>query len=50
VVLGGGLEAIGKNILIPIWKSPMANETCFLIGERPKIMITILSESASDKK
>ena len=28
----------------------MANETCFLIGERPNIMMTILSESASGKK
>jgi hypothetical protein len=50
VVHGGGLEAISKKCLIPLRKSPMANETCFLIGERPNFMMTILSESAFFKK
>jgi hypothetical protein len=50
VVLGGGLEAPSKKYLIPIRKSPMANETCFLIGERSKFRMVKLSESATGKK
>ena len=42
--------AISKKFLVPLRKSPMANKTCFLIGERPKFMMTILSEYAICKK
>ena len=38
-MLGGGLGALSRNFLIPLWKGPMANDICFLIGERPKSML-----------
>ena len=50
VVHGGGLEAISKKKLVPLWKSPMTNETYVLIGERPKFRVVILSESATCQK
>jgi hypothetical protein len=49
VVHGGGLDAISKYFLVLLGKSPIANETCFLISEMPKFMMTLLSESASGK-
>jgi hypothetical protein len=50
VVLGVGLVALSKKYLIPIRRSPMANETCFLIAECSKFRVVILSESATGKK
>ena len=50
MVNGGGLEALSKIILIPLGKSPMANETYFIIGERPKFKVVILPEAAIYKK
>jgi hypothetical protein len=50
VVHGGGLEALSKIFLIPLGKGPMANETYFLIGEKPKFRVVILPEAAACKK
>ena len=47
---GGGLEAISKTFLVPLRKSPMANETCFLIGKWPKLMMSILYECTICKR
>jgi hypothetical protein len=49
-VLEGGLRALSRNFLIPLWKSPMAYEICFLIDERPKFKVVILPESATCRK
>jgi hypothetical protein len=49
-VHGGSLKAISKKKLVPLWKGPMANETYFLIAERPKFMKNVLSERPICKK
>ena len=49
-MLGGGLGALSRNFLIPLWKGPMANDICFLIDERPKFKVVILPESATCRK
>jgi hypothetical protein len=46
----GGLEAISKYFLVPLWKSPMANETSFLIAECPQFRVVILLECTIRKK
>ena len=49
-MLGGGLGALSRNFLIPLWKGPMANDICFLIGERPKFRVIILPECTICRK
>ncbi len=49
-MLGGGLGALSRNFLIPLRKDPMANEICFLIGERPKFRVVILPECTIFRK
>ena len=49
-MLGGGLGAKTKKILIPLRKGPMAYDICFLIDERPKFGVVILRESANFEK
>jgi hypothetical protein len=50
VVHGGGLEAISKTFLVPMGRRPMTNGTCFLIGERLNLMISMLYECTFRKK
>ena len=45
-----GQRTKSKYFLVPLWKSPMANETSFLITECPQFRVVILSESAIGKK
>ena len=47
---GCGLDAKSKMNLIPLNSFAYSNETYFLKGERPKFMMTILSECAICKK
>ena len=49
-MLGGGLGALSRNFLIPLWKGPMANDICFLIGERSKFRVVILPECTTWRK
>ena len=49
-MLGGGLGALSRNFLIPLWKGPMANDICFLKGERPKFRVIILPECTICRK
>jgi hypothetical protein len=49
-VLGGGMGAKTKIFLVPIRKSPMAYDICFLIDERPKFRLVMLPESATNRK
>jgi hypothetical protein len=50
LVHGGCLEDISKIFLVPLWKSPMANETSFLITECPQFRVVILSDLLLIKK
>ncbi len=49
-MLGGGLGALSRNFLIPLWKGPMANDICFLIAERPEFRVVILPECTICRK
>ncbi len=50
LVLEGGLRALSRNFLIPLWKGPMAIDIFFLIDERPKFRLVMLPESATCRK
>jgi hypothetical protein len=47
---GCGLDAKSKMNLIPLNSFAYSNETYFLKGERPKFMMTLLSEYAICRK